>query len=217
MRLFDDLFIYPWLSYEQNNCNTIFIDGPVPTLIDPGHRHLFQHVVDGMMKDGRSVDSVKLVLSTHGHPDHIEALQIFDNDVLKAISMKEISYLQGDGKNLYLMTGCQMPGKPFQFLLKEGRLKLGGKTFRVIETPGHSPGSVCLYWEEKQVLVSGDTVFSMGVGRTDLPGGDLPALEKSLHRLSRLSIDCLLPGHGDILTGRDIIEKNFDIVAKEFF
>lgn len=217
MRLFDDLYIYPWMSYEQNNCNTIFIDGPVPMLIDPGHARLFEHVVEGMIKDGKSIDAVKLIVVTHGHPDHLEALQLFDAAVLKAIGTKEMSYLQGEGKDLYLMTGCRMPAKPFQFFLKEGAFTVGGKTFRVIETPGHSPGSLCLFWEERGVLISGDTVFAMGVGRTDMAGGDPGLLGKSVRDLSRLPVDYLLPGHGDILAGRDMVRRNFEMLLSEFF
>ena len=73
MRLTDDLYVYPWTSYRENNCNTVLIDGQIPTLVDPGHMHLFNHVVSGMGMDGKSADRVKCVLCTHSHPDHIEA------------------------------------------------------------------------------------------------------------------------------------------------
>ena len=110
-----------------------------------------------------------------------------------------------------------MPAKPFQFFLKEGAFTVGGKTFRVIETPGHSPGSLCLFWEERGVLISGDTVFAMGVGRTDMAGGDPGLLGKSVRDLSRLPVDYLLPGHGDILAGRDMVRRNFEMLLSEFF
>lgn len=217
MKIFDDFYVYPWTSYEANNCNTIFIDGEVPTLIDPGHAHLFKHVMEGMMRDGKSPDKVSLVLCTHGHPDHMEGIQLFDNEVIKGIGKTEYEYLTNGGKELYLMTGCQMPTKPFQIILKEGIIKLGYKTLRVINTPGHSPGSICLFWEEEKVLISGDTVFYMGVGRTDLPGGDQKVLGESVKMLSGLETEYLIPGHGEMLRGEEGIKQNFSLILREFF
>jgi len=217
MRLFNDFYVYPWTSYQENNCNTIFIDGPVPTLIDPGHTHLFSNVADGMARDGKSVDSIKLVICTHGHPDHIEAIDYFDGNVLKAISNEEFAYLDEEGKELFLMTGCQAPKKPFQLFLKGGELRLGDKTFQIIPSPGHSPGSICLYWKKESVLISGDTVFYMGVGRTDLPGGDMETLGRSVRELSALHAEYLIPGHGEIIKGAKSVRRNFDLILSEFF
>jgi hydroxyacylglutathione hydrolase len=217
MRLIEDLYVYPWVSYNENNGNTIFIDGETPVLIDPGHSHLFGHVVDGMEKDGKSMDRVKLVICTHSHPDHMEALDRLGSHVITAMGREEYEYLHNGGKQLFIMSGCRVPNTSFKMLLKEGRLKLGDKTLRVILTPGHSPGSICLYWEEKKVLISGDTLFYMGVGRTDLAGGDAAALARSVKGLSELSIDYLLPGHGEMVTERQMVEKNFKLILGQFF
>ncbi len=217
MRIFEGFYAYPWVSYRENNANTIFIDGEVPTLIDPGHSHLFNHVVEGMAQDGKSIDQVRLVICTHGHPDHMEALDRFDDGVVRAIGLEEHAYLRAGGNDLFLMTGTQMPRKPFQVFLKEGRLRLGDKTFQVLLTPGHSPGSICLFWEEEGVLISGDTVFYRGVGRTDLPGGDINLLGKSIERLLPLPARYLIPGHGEMLQGGEGIERNFRLILDEFF
>ena len=217
MRLFNEFYVYPWASYQDNNCNTLFIDGPVPTLIDPGHSHLFNNVVEGMAKDGKSADGIKLVLCTHGHPDHIEAIDHFDNNVLKAISSEEYAYLDEEGKELFLMTGCQAPKKPFKLFLTGGQLLLGDKIFKIIPTPGHSPGSVCLYWEKEKLLISGDTVFYMGVGRTDLPGGNMDALGSSIKELSELDVEYLIPGHGEMVKGAKPVKRNFELILGEFF
>jgi glyoxylase-like metal-dependent hydrolase (beta-lactamase superfamily II) len=73
--------------------------------------------------------------------------------------------------------------------------------FKVLHLPGHSPGSAGFLLEQEKILLSGDTLFRAGIGRTDLPGGDWPALQKSLDRL--LSMDpaiVVYPGHGPLTT-----------------
>lgn len=217
MRLFNDFYVYPWVSYQENNCNTIFIDGPMPTLIDPGHSHLFNTVMQGMARDGKSTDAVQLIVCTHGHPDHIEAMEYFDNNVLRAIGKKEYTYLNEEGKELFLMAGCQAPKKPFKLLLKDGHMTIRDNTLKIIQTPGHSPGSICLYWEKEKLLISGDTIFYMGVGRTDLPGGNMEKLGNSIQQLAKLDIEYLIPGHGEMLKGSKAIQRNFDLVLEEFF
>ena len=217
MKLLEDLYVYPWLSSQENNANTIFIDGDVPTLIDPGHAHLFSYATQGAARDGISLDSSKLILCTHGHPDHMEAVGRFDADVIRAISRREYEYLQGEGKDLFMMTGCQLPRSAFDLLLTEGSLVLGKKRLQVFSTPGHSPGSICLYWEDQKVLLSGDTLFYLGVGRTDLPGGDSRILAESISRLAKLDVEYLVPGHGDVVKGKETIQKNFQMILREFF
>jgi len=72
----------------------------------------------------------------------------------------------------------------------------------VIHTPGHSPGSICLYEPGKKWLFSGDTVFAYGsFGRVDLPGGSARELIKSLEMLSRLDVENLYPGHEEVVEG----------------
>jgi len=217
MKLIEDLYVYPWVSAQENNANTVFIGGEVPTLVDPGHTHLFSHVIQGALRDGVALESSKLVICTHGHPDHLEGVGRFDREVITAISRREYEYLQHEGKDLFMMTGCQVPKGPFNLLLTEGSLILGTKRFQVLYTPGHSPGSLCLYWRDRKVLLSGDTLFYMGVGRTDLPGGDVRALAESIARLSKLDIEYLVPGHGEVVKGKKMIEKNFQVILEEFF
>jgi glyoxylase-like metal-dependent hydrolase (beta-lactamase superfamily II) len=217
MKIFDDLYVYPWLSYEANNCNAILIDGKVPTLIDPGHTQLFNHVLQGMAKDGKDINKVQMVLCTHSHPDHIEAIERFDDNVLRTIGKEEHAYLYDGGRELFMATGCTLPKRPFTVFLKEGAMNIGGKEFQVIHTPGHSPGSICLYWKEKRTLISGDTLFYMGVGRTDLPGGDMELLAGSIAKLAQLDIECLVPGHGEPVLGEKAVKKNFQLIIGEFF
>lgn len=81
--------------------------------------------------------------------------------------------------------------------LREGDiLDSGDHTLTVLETPGHTSGSICLYDGEDRLLISGDTLFADGYGRTDLPGGSGSSMVASLRRLSKLDISGLFPGHG---------------------
>jgi hydroxyacylglutathione hydrolase len=217
MRVLKDLYFYPWMSPQENNANAIFIDGEVPTLVDPGHSHLFANMAEAMRRDGVDTGRVRLILFTHAHPDHVEATDRFDDSVLRGIGDTEYGYMRGEGKELFLGMGVQPPTKPFQLLLKEGELRLGSRSFLVIPTPGHSPGSICLYDPNEKILISGDTLFYLGVGRTDLPGGDGALLGESIAKLSKLPIEYLIPGHGQMLKGQKAIEKNFQAILSEFF
>jgi len=77
----------------------------------------------------------------------------------------------------------------------------GLSSVELIETPGHTPGSVCLYWKEDGILLSGDTLFCMGYGRTDLPGGNMAELIASLEYLFTLPpATRVFPGHGESTT-----------------
>ena len=73
----------------------------------------------------------------------------------------------------------------------------GSHRLRVIDTPGHTPGSICLYDEATSGLFSGDTVFTPGIGRTDLPGGSFGRIAESVRLISKLNIIGIYPGHGD--------------------
>jgi hydroxyacylglutathione hydrolase len=203
------------MSYQENNANTVFIGGSTPTIIDPGHSHLFARTADSIIRDGQDVGRTRFVLLTHGHPDHAEAVDRFDDSVMRGISEIELDFLKGSGRELFMASGVQPPQKPFKLLLDEGDLKIGDKKFAVIQTPGHSPGSLCVYYPKEKVLITGDTLFQLGVGRTDLPGGNGEDLARSIERLSGLDVECLLPGHGEMIKGREAIKKNFQIILAE--
>ena len=81
MRVLKDFYFYPWVSPQENNANTLFIDGQVPTLVDPGHSHLFGNMAEAMARDRIDIGRIKLLLFTHGHPDHVEATDRFDDAV----------------------------------------------------------------------------------------------------------------------------------------
>jgi glyoxylase-like metal-dependent hydrolase (beta-lactamase superfamily II) len=104
-----------------------------------------------------------------------------------------------------------------QILLREGALQVGDMKFQIIHAPGHSPGSICLYWPQEKALFTGDVIFNQGIGRTDLPGGDGEALKESIRRLSKLDVEHLLSGHGEIVSGAARVKGNFSEVERVWF
>ena len=218
MKLDSDLYAYPWVSMQENNCNSYFIGGDVPVLIDPGHQHLVKNLINQMEKDKNRFEDIRLIIATHVHPDHFEATQTFARaGVLLALHPEEEKFMKEAGGEFYRGFGMEMPEIKVDFFLKEGELKLGTKTLQVLHTPGHSPGSISLYWPEKKALFTGDVVFAMGVGRTDFPGGDGNLLRDSIERLARLDAEWLLSGHGEVLKGKKNIQRNFSYIRTNFF
>jgi hydroxyacylglutathione hydrolase len=218
MKLDSDLFAYPWVSMQENNCNSYLIGGDVPVLIDPGHQHLVKNLINQMEKDKNRLEDIRLIIATHVHPDHFEATQTFARaGVLLALHPEEEKFMKETGGEFYRGFGMEMPEIKVDFFLKEGELKLGTKTLQVLYTPGHSPGSISLYWPEKKALFTGDVVFAMGVGRTDFPGGDGNLLRDSIERLARLDAEWLLSGHGEVLKGKKNIQRNFSYIRTNFF
>jgi len=141
---------------------------------------------------------IKLIVLSHGHVDHTAAL----NEVKEAIGA-EVAVHADDRATLKddflsLFTGIKQPViAPPQRLLKDGdEIRAGGLSFKVLHTPGHTPGGICLYGEG--VLFSGDTLFSYGIGRADLPGGDAGRLLDSIkcRLLSLPDKTMVYPGHG---------------------
>ncbi len=216
MEIFENLYAFLWMDPTANNCNTYILKGEKNILIDPGHFHLFSHVLDGLKSISMSLDDIDLIFITHGHPDHMEAVRRFTNpDTLVAFSSIELDFIKKVAPHYGEALGIS-EFEP-QILLKEGSLTVGDNDFQVLHTPGHSPGSMCLYWPEKKVLFTGDVIFNGGIGRTDLPGGSGEALKKSIKRLAELDVDYVLSGHGDIVYGRDHVTANFREIESFWF
>ena len=215
MKLAQDLYFYQWDSQKENNANTIFIDGKVPTLIDPGHRHLLPKLYEKMAKDGVRKEKVALIINTHAHPDHMEGCaDFFDQNTLVAIHEEEEKFIDEVGPKYFAAVGLKPPQMRIDFYLAEGELNLGDMTVQIIHTPGHSPGSISLYLPHYRLLISGDLIFMGGVGRVDIPGGDPAQLKKSIEKLSKMQIEYILPGHGQLLPDGTTVSRNFSEIQK---
>jgi glyoxylase-like metal-dependent hydrolase (beta-lactamase superfamily II) len=216
MKILDNLHGFLWVDQRANNCNAYLIEGDKRILIDPGHEVFFGHIEDNLSQLSLSPSDIDLVIVTHGHPDHMEGVRKFlGNSALIAIHDAEMKFLRETSRHY----GGAMGISHFepQILLQDGDLKVGNLRLSVIHTPGHSPGSVCLYWKENKVLFTGDVVFYQGLGRTDLPGGNGQQLKESITRISRLDAEYLLPGHGAIIAGRDRVIANFQDIERAWF
>jgi glyoxylase-like metal-dependent hydrolase (beta-lactamase superfamily II) len=218
MKIEKDLYAYLWQNPHENNCNTYVIDGEMTVLIDPGHSRHLSRVLHQMEGDGISSDKIDVVIITHSHPDHFEGLEAFvDKPVKIAMSREEERYLLESGKFLFEMMGQPIPKFRIDFYLNEGELHLGEKIFHLYQTPGHSLGSLAIYWPERKVLFTGDLIFYGGIGRTDFLEGDSKRLMQSIERMSHVDTELLLPGHGDILMGKNMVFQNYEFIRQNFY
>jgi glyoxylase-like metal-dependent hydrolase (beta-lactamase superfamily II) len=218
MEVFDGLHGFLWQSQTANNCNTYLVDGKRRVLIDPGHRALFDHVEKGLHDVGLGVGDIDVVICTHGHPDHLEAVELLrETGATFGLHRQEWRWLSDAGRQMAAAMGMDIDDFEPDFFIGEGDLCIGNLEFSVYHTPGHSPGSICLYWPDKGALFSGDVLFDQGLGRTDLPGGDGAALKTSIKNLAGLQTTWLLPGHGGLIEGAAEVDRNFEQVENFYF
>ena len=218
MKLNDDIYVYEWTNYFDNNCNSYYIGGEVRSLIDPGLTRYLPDLLNQMSADGIKKEDIHYIINTHSHPDHLQASELFDPEAVKiALHRKELEFLKGTGGELYGLFGITVPQMQINFPLEEGRITLGDQEFQITLAPGHSPGSIGLYWPSSSALFCGDVIFDQNVGRTDFPGGNSALLKKSIIAFSQLDLELLFPGHMGILSGREKVQDNFNIIIRNIF
>lgn len=163
-------------------------------VIDPGGDA--ERILALCENEGLSIESI---ICTHAHPDHVCA-----NAQVKAATGAEIVmhaaeaefFARGDIKQYFSILGLAFSPEPDRTVQDGDVIAVGNLQLRVIHTPGHTPGGICLYAEPH--LFSGDTLFVGGVGRTDFPGGDTAQLMQSLQEkvLTLPAETVVWPGHG---------------------
>ena len=218
MKLKNEIYVYEWTNYLDNNCNSYYRGGEVQALIDPGLTRYLPDLLNQMSADGIKKENIRYIINTHSHPDHLQGSELFDPELVKiALHQKELEFLKGIGGQLYGLFGITVPQMQINFPLEEGDVTLGNQSFKIILAPGHSPGSIGLYWPAQKALFCGDVIFEQSVGRTDFPGGNGSLLKKSIVSFSELDLELLFPGHMGIVEGREKVRGNFDIVIQNIF
>jgi hydroxyacylglutathione hydrolase len=159
--------------------------------------------------------TLKLIVSTHRHWDHIGDNAAVAEETGAQIAAHVLDRHGLEAPQPLWAPFAIPPSVPAVDLAERSQIRFGDIRLGVLHTPGHTEGSVCLLAEGERLLLSGDTLFAGGWGRVDLPGGDAGQMVESLSRLSGMADDLrVLPGHGPQTT----IERErawLELVARE--
>jgi hydroxyacylglutathione hydrolase len=177
-------------------------------VIDPGDQ------IEGILEILRQEKlTLKQIVITHAHIDHVGGAM-----KLKAATGAPILMNQNDSALLKMLdvqaswVGMRPPGAvEIDEPVTHGQvLKIGEISSSVIHTPGHTEGSICVYFPEEKKLIAGDTLFAGSIGRTDLPGGSMDKIMRSLHTqvLALPNETEVIPGHGPVTTIGEERETN---------
>ncbi len=192
----------PGVGYDSN---VYLIEDDDPIVVDAGTGMFAESTLTEISK-AIPLKKVGRIVLTHCHYDHIGGAEILQKATGGKIFLHEEEarpILAGDMS----LTASDMFGKRLGQLeiepIRTGQtVDTGAGHFVVLHTPGHSPGSICLFDKDSASAIVGDTVFCDGaVGRWDLPGGDLAQLISSLKTLQKLGIRNMYPGHGSFAEG----------------
>ena len=194
-----------------SNCYIIYDDvEKLGAVIDPGDD------AEIILTKVKEIDvEIKYILATHGHFDHIGAVAELKTALgADFLAHQDDFFFIEDGKNAALRWGVdiQQPPKPDRFIKDGDKIKIGKFEFKVIHTPGHSPGGVCFLYN--RMLFGGDTLFQGSIGRTDFRKGSFEDLKNSIRkRLYSLPDDTIVyTGHGPATTIGD--EKKYNAFVR---
>lgn len=195
------------------NCYVVSDDSKECVIIDCGafyeeeRRALVEYIRNNELKPVH-------LLCTHGHLDHNFGNETIFNEFGLHPEVAEgdenlLKNLSRQAQTFYGLT-LDIKTPPVQhFLTDREVVRFGNHSLEVLETPGHSRGSVVFYCKEENVLFSGDTLFRMSIGRTDLGGGSMMQIIQSLRMLAQLPDETkVYPGHGDTTTIGDELRMN---------
>ncbi len=192
----------------EENCYVVYNEGSGEAMIiDPGDEP--DRILD-LVKEGGV--SVKYIVCTHAHFDHVGAIpELKEETGAKIVMHDEERPVYAAAKDMAAVWGFDINDMPEpDIFVKEGDIiELGDLKFAVLHAPGHSPGSMCLYGHG--LLFSGDTVFAGSIGRTDFPGGSIDKMKESFRRIISLPEETeIYSGHGPVTTvGREKRENFF--------
>lgn len=195
----------------QTNCYILYDDTHC-LIIDPGADG--KKLVHWLEKNRRQPLAILL---THAHFDHIGAVDELREhyDIPLYVHKHEKDWLENprlNGSSYFFPDEPVQMKAPDRIIEEEGELTIGPFRLEILETPGHSPGSVSFYIKDRQVIFAGDTLFFGSIGRTDLSGGNheqlLESIQTKIFTLPRETT--VLPGHGPGTTvGRELLGNPF--------
>ena len=197
----------------QENCFIISDETKECAIIDCGAFYqeerdmIFDYIKKNQLKP-------KHLLATHGHLDHN-----FGNSYMQKefglnhkVHHKDKFLMESIKQQAQLLLGLDLTEeqpKDIDYLTKDDIIEFGNQRFTIIETPGHTPGSVFFYNEKEHIAFSGDTIFKRSIGRTDLEGGSMFQMIQTLRFISQLPDKTILyPGHGESTTIGDELNSN---------
>jgi len=202
--IFNDFRVITYLVIDEETSETVIID---PGCNKDSERKRLQHYVDvhGLKP--------KYVVNTHAHMDHIcgNKYVVSEYDIPLIAHKKELENYS-HSKDFVGIYGFEFEESPLpDEYLKEGdEIVFGSSKLHIIETPGHTAGSISLLSPEKEIIFSGDIIFQGSIGRTDLPGGDLDTLINTLkEKILTLPGDTIIfAGHGYETTVAEEMKNN---------
>lgn len=202
MEVFKGVYAYVWGSAFSDCSNAYIIEGDSTIIVDPGSYKSYTNLFGLMRNDG--IREVDYVFATHLHKDHIESAPMF----LRKGALISYSEKERRSHHFNIKPDFEMP-----------RVVDFGIRIEVLETPGHTEGSLTFYIPEYSAAITGDLFFENGIpGRWDLAGGSRESLIRSLEKVLELELEFVLPGHGRIFSGRKgieaLIEKAIHIASK---
>ncbi|MCS7145144.1 MAG: MBL fold metallo-hydrolase [Aigarchaeota archaeon] len=196
------------LSHPLDCCIYLVDCGGVFVLIDAGAGLNSELILENILNESIALEKVKYLLLTHAHSDHAGGVRYLQEnlsvEVFAPIVEAELMAFGSDeelGLNMargviYPLNYNYIHSKADRVLVDGEEVQIGGKTLRLIQVPGHSPGSSCLLIREDNVLFSGDVVFHGGtIGLGNWPGCSLDEYRRNIGKLGNLGVRMLFPGH----------------------
>lgn len=176
-----------WKITGKDNVNLYYLNIKPNIVIDAGNR-ADHSLVKYLLSKLVPLDQVEKVLFTHLHHDHIGNFDLFPNASFYASKQEIECFKQQPEFTILDSTMFKKFNAQLNVLVNMHGLK-------VINSPGHTKGSVCLYYEEQGILFTGDTMFARGIGRTDLPTSIAEEMDASLEKIKEIPYKILCPGH----------------------
>jgi hydroxyacylglutathione hydrolase len=191
----------------QVNCLIVYDEDSLDAMVvDPGDEP--RKIISFL--EGRKL-RVSSIVCTHAHFDHIGAVRRLKEKTGAPVILHKGDldiYRGADKQGILWGFHIEQPSEPDRYVIEGDEIAVGRCRFKILHTPGHSPGGICLYGEG--VIFTGDTIFAGSVGRTDFTGGSLTDLKRSFARIIALPPETrIFSGHGPLTTVKNEKENNF--------